>query len=240
MSSARPGDPEKTAPHTPLRVVVVDDHIFMRDLISSTLGRQAERYVVVASVGTASAAISACRSLTPDLVILDINLPDRSGIDAVPAIRDASPETHVLLCTAFPSEDRIIDALHVGAKGFVEKTNTWDDFLVAVDRVGRGEQYFCAKSAGVVPMKNSAAVAAPQTNGSGRSVLSPREQEVIRLIAAGCTSKEIASRLFISAATVETHRTNLMSKLGVRNVASLVLYAFQRGLVDPGTVPQCL
>ena len=238
MSSARPKDPVEDRPRDLLRVVVVDDHIFMRDLITSTLGRQEDRYVVVASVGTAGAAISACQSLTPDLVILDINLPDQNGIDAVPAIREASPETHVLLCTAFPSEDRIIDALQVGAKGFVEKTNTWDDFLVAVDRVGRGEQYFCAKSAGVVPMKNATPV--PQANGTTRTVLSPREQEVIRLIAAGCTSKEIASKLFISAATVDTHRTNLMSKLGVRNVASLVLYAFQRGLVDPGSMLQCL
>src|SRR3954454_11925456 len=198
MPLARPVEWEKEGPPHPLRVVVVDDHIFMRELISSTLGRQAERYVVVASVGTAGAAISACQSLAPNLVILDINLPDQSGIDAVAAIRKASPKTHVLLCTAFPSEDRIIDALQVGAKGFVEKTNTWDDFLVAVDRVGRGEQYFCAKSAGVVPLKNGSSV--PHTNGALRNALSPREQEVIKLIAHGCTSKEIATKLFISSA----------------------------------------
>ena len=218
----------------PLRIVVVDDHVFMRELIGEMFTRQRARYTVLASVGTAAAAIAACAEFLPDLVILDINLPDQSGIEAAPAIQRVSPGTHILLCTAFATEDRIVDALRVGAKGFVEKTNTWDDFLVAVDRVGRGEQYFSAKSSGLLPLKNGAVSARP--SGLARAQLSPREEEVMRLIAQGSTSKEIAGRLFISVATVETHRTNLMSKLGVRNVAGLVLYAFQRGLVNTALV----
>jgi DNA-binding NarL/FixJ family response regulator len=213
----------------PVRIVVVDDHVFMRDLISGTLSRLSALYTVLASVGTAAAGIAACGEFRPDLVILDINLPDRSGIEVVPEIKRVSPQTHVLLCTAFPTTDRLVEALQAGAKGFVEKTNTWDDFLGAVDRVGRGEQYFSSKSAGVVPL-DRAALTQRQKDYTGP--LSPREQEVIRLIAHGSTSKEIAGKLFISAATVETHRTNLMSKLGVRNVAGLVLYAFQNGLVE--------
>jgi DNA-binding NarL/FixJ family response regulator len=212
----------------PLRIVIVDDHLFMRELICRTLVRQDSLYDVVASVGTAAAAIEACGELKPDLVILDINLPDHSGIDAVPEIKRVSARTHILLCTAYATEDRILESLRVGAKGFVEKTNSWDDFLIAVDRVGRGEQYFSSKSNGVEPAQ---AAASPRAKGNGAS-LSPREQEIITLIANGQTSKEIAARLFISPATVETHRTNLMSKLGARNVASLVLYAFQTGLVD--------
>jgi DNA-binding NarL/FixJ family response regulator len=221
------------APIRPLRIVVVDDHVFMRELISGMLQRQDQRYDVLASVGSAAEAITAVATHVPDLLILDINLPDRSGVDAVPDIKRASPSTHVLLCTAFPTEDRIIDSLRVGAKGFVEKTNTWDDFLAAVDRVGRGEQYFCSRSTGVIPPKSDAA--APPARRSPRAPLSPREHEVIKLIALGSTSKEIAAKLFISPATVETHRTNLMSKLGVRNVAALVVYAVQNGFVDPAT-----
>lgn len=109
-----------------------------------------------------------------------------------------------------------MDALRAGAKGFVEKTNTWDDFLVAVDRVGRGEQYFSAKSSGVTPMSAALAAARGATSGQ-RSAL---------------VSRNIAGKLFISVATVETHRTNLMAKLGVRNVAGLVLYFFQNGMVE--------
>ena len=217
----------------PMRIVVVDDHTFMRDLITSTLNRQEAHYAVVAAVGNAAEAIEACKKFTPDLLILDVNLPDRNGIDIVPTIKRVSPETHVLLCTAFPVEDRLVDALRAGAKGFVEKTNTWDDFLGAVERVGHGEQYFSSKSSGVRPLSRETLDERKQ-----RYVgvpLSPREREVFRLIALGSTSKEIAAKLFISAATVETHRTNLMSKLGVRNVAGLVLYAFQNGLLDiPG------
>jgi DNA-binding NarL/FixJ family response regulator len=216
---------------TPLSIVVVDDHRFMRELICAMFSRHGERYALHAAVGTARDAISACKKFQPDLLILDINLPDQNGIQAVPAIKRVSPDTHVLLCTAFPTEDRILDALRAGAKGFVEKTNTWDEFLVAVDRVGRGEQYFSSSSAGVLPPRHT--TSGHVQSKTARAPLSPREQEVIRLIAAGSTTKEIASKLFISAATVETHRTNLMSKLGMKNVAGLVLYAVQNGLVEP-------
>jgi DNA-binding NarL/FixJ family response regulator len=228
--SQRPEAGTKPPTKRPIRIVVVDDHIFMRDLISATLSRQPTCYTVLASVGTAGAAIRACQEFEPDLLILDINLPDQSGIDAIPEIKRVSPQTHILLCTAFPTIDRLGEALLAGAKGFVEKTNTWDDFLGAVNRVGRGEQYFSSKSSGVTPL--SRAALEQRSKRYVGTPLSPRESEVIRLIAQGCTSKEIASKLFISVATVETHRTNLMSKLGVRNVAGLVLYAFQTGLVE--------
>ncbi len=224
---------DERAAEQPIRILVVDDHIFMRELISATLNRQAQRYEVVASVGTAAAAIKASAEYLPDLVILDINLPDRSGIDIVPEIRRLSPATHVLLCTAYPTEDRLVDALRAGAKGFVEKTNTWDDFLGAVDRVGRGEQFFSSQSSGIMPVIRTTPTARPKRPGG--ALLSRREEEVLRLIALGGTSKEIAVKLYISVATVETHRTNLMSKLAVRNVAGLVLYAFEQGIV--GTAP---
>ncbi len=229
MRSKFPAEADCANPARPLSIVVVDDHVFMRELIVATLNRQANRYLVLDAVGTAAAALSACEKLVPDLLILDIHLPDQDGIDLVPDIARVSPATHVLLCTAFPTPDRLVDALRAGAKGFVEKTNTWDDFLGAVDRVGRGEQYFSSKSSGVAPLPR-AALAQPARRYSG--ALSPREEEVLRLIALGSTSKEIATQLFISVATVETHRANLMSKLSVRNVAGLVLYAFQHGLVE--------
>ena len=209
-----------------MRIVVVDDHVFIRDLISATLSRQCSRYNVLAEVGSAAEAIAACAKLSPDLLILDIHLPDRNGIAAVADLKRVSPATRILLCTAFASEDRILDSIRSGADGFVEKTHTWNDFLEAVDCVNRGERYFrstCTSSLSTP--------ADHQRAGDPKLALSPREREVLALIAEGRTSKEIASQLYISVQTVETHRANLMSKVGVHNVAGLVMSAVRTGLV---------
>lgn len=201
------------------RIVVVDDHAFMRDLIARELTRNDGHYEVVAAVGTAADAVAVCRRLKPDLLVLDINLPDQTGVAAVPELRRASPATRILLCTAYPKEDWFGEATSCGAEGFVEKTNTWDDFLVAVDRVSGGQRYFCADG-----KRDSA----KEQSNSVR--LTPREREILKLIAHGLTTKEIAAKLFISIPTVETHRSNLMSKTGGRNMADLVRFAIDAGL----------
>lgn len=213
----------------PVRTVVVDDHTFMRELIGARLSRERSRYKVLAEVGDAAAAVAACEQLVPDLLILDINLPDRSGIDAVPEVKRVSPSTCILLCTAFASEDRIAEAIRSGAEGFVEKTNTWDDFIDAVNCVSGGERYFRSSSP---KSKTPSRKPVSRAGGVPKLQLSRREREVLTLIAAGSTSKEAAAKLFISVDTVETHRANLMSKLGVRNVAALVLYAVRNGMVE--------
>ena len=212
----------------PIEIVVVDDHVFMRELISRTLSRQTSQYEVVAEAGSASEALAACRELKPDLIILDINLPDRSGLATIPDLRRASPNTRILLCTAFAAEDRLHDAMTAGADGFVEKTHTWNAFLDAVERVSNGERYFHSTCTPKSPRSDD-------TTPSGRSSkpgLSPREHEILKLIAEGSTSKEIAHQLHISVQTVDTHRANLMTKLAVRNVAGLVLYAVRNGLIE--------
>ncbi|HKP03172.1 MAG TPA: response regulator transcription factor [Chthoniobacterales bacterium] len=200
------------------RVAVADDHAFMRDLISRELTRGDKHYDVVAAVGTAADAVKVCRRFEPNLLVLDVNLPDRSGVAAVPDIRRASPATRILLCTAFPKENWFGEANDCGADGFVEKTDSWDDFLLAVDRVSRGQRYFCSGGG-------------PRRRDAGVNVrLTPRERQILKLIAGGLTTKEIAGRLFISVPTVETHRANLMTKTGARNVARLVRFAMNAGL----------
>jgi DNA-binding NarL/FixJ family response regulator len=221
--------PENVSTH-PTRIVIVDDHAFLRDVMARALARQRTRYSILATVGTAAEAIAACREFRPDLLILDINLPDRNAIDALPELRRVAPATRVLLCTGFPTGDRISDLAALGAHGFVEKTNTWDEFLHAVEQVSHGEYYFCSHNAGGAPeswqkKKSERTPLAPY--------LTPREKEIIALVAQGFTSKEIAAKLHISVATVETHRTNLMAKLRVRNVAELVSWAFRMGQAKP-------
>ena len=226
------GPAEEPQEGEPVRIVVVDDHRFMREMISRMLGRQPERYTVLAEAPDATEAIAACKEHKPDLLILDINLPDMSGIDAVPSIRKVSPQTRILLCTALVSDERVIDALRSGADGFVEKTNSWDDFASAVDRVRRGERYFCTTSNGYTPEGQAASPS--KARPMPQVPISPREREVLTLIAQGSTTKEIASALGVSFGTVDTHRTNLMRKLKIRNVAGLVVYAFRAGLIDVG------
>jgi DNA-binding NarL/FixJ family response regulator len=217
-------------PRQPVRIVVVDDHRFMREMISRMLSRQPERYSVIGEAPDATTAITLCEQHAPDLLILDINLPDMSGIEAVPRIRQVSPATRILLCTALVSDERVIDALRSGAHGFVEKTHSWDDFADAVERVRRGENYFCTSSGGCEPEELPKASSKPQP--SMHVPLSQREREVLTLIAQGSTSKEIATKLGVSFGTVDTHRTNLMRKLKIRNVAGLVVYAFRAGLIE--------
>lgn len=203
------------------RIAIVDDHPFMRDLISRELTRSTKRYHVVAAVGTAAEAIAACRRFEPHVLVLDINLPDRTGVAAIPDIRRASPATRILLCTAFPREEWFHKASTCGADGFVEKTNTWDEFMVAVERVNGGQRYFCSGGGGT---------SSRESNGKTALRLTPRERQILKLIASGMTTKEIAAQLFISIPTVETHRANLMTKTGGRNVASLVRFAIDAGL----------
>jgi DNA-binding NarL/FixJ family response regulator len=218
-----------SATQQPIRIVVVDDHQFMRELIIRMLSRRDGRYVVVAEGGDVKSAVATCKQFQPDLLILDINLPDESGIDAVAKIKEASPQTRILLCTAYVTDDRVIDAMRSGAHGFVEKTNTWNEFADAVDRVGKGEHYFSSHHSGALtdiePAERGGLAPASVVGLSGR------EKDVLQLIAHGNTSKEIAARLGISVGTVETHRTNLMKKLHIRNVAGLVVFAFRAGLI---------
>ncbi len=215
----------------PVRTVVVDDHVFMRELIGARLSREPSRFKVLAEVGDAASAVAACRKLSPDLLILDINLPDQSGIDAVPELKRVSPSTSILLCTAFATDDRIAEAMRSGAEGFVEKTNTWDDFIDAVNSVSGGQRYFRSSSPKVPMVAKTADRQVPSTP---KIRLSSREREVLGLIAEGSTSKEIATKLGISVQTIETHRSNLMTKLRVKNMAGMVLYAARNGLVRLG------
>jgi DNA-binding NarL/FixJ family response regulator len=212
-----------------LSIVVVDDHRFMREVICAMLSRHAERYNVVGHAASVAEALKVCAETQPDVIVLDVNLPDRSGIEAVPHLKKVSPKSRILLCTAFVSDDRIIDALRSGAQGFVEKTNSWSEFADAVDRVSKGEHYFAARTSALASTVRHDG-ASPRSTVS-LPQLSQRETEVLTLIAHGRTSKEVANDLGISVATVDTHRTNLMSKLQIRNVAGLVVYAFRFGLI---------
>ena len=240
MSPGTTRPTKRAAADEPISVVVVDDHRFMRELISAMLARQEGRYRVVAEKGDAATAIAACKELAPDLLILDINLPDLSGIEAVSHIKKHAPRTRILLCTAFVTDDRVAEALGSGAHGFVEKTNSWGEFIEAVQRVSGGEHFFRSRSG--TASSGAARDTTQHLPGGRKVVLTAREKEILTLLAHGDSSKEIAAKLYIGVGTVDSHRANLLSKLKMRNVASLVAYAFRSGLIplsgNPPTLAQ--
>lgn len=216
---------------SPTNVVVIDDDRFMRDLISRKLDSHHGQFKVVAEGGDVRTALNACAEFKPRLIILDINLPDRCGISAVSEIKERCPTSRVLLCTAYVSEGRVVDALRSGADGFVEKTNTWAEFVDAVERVSRGERYFYAQA--VLADSAAAAHAIRHETALARiGTLSEREREVLKLVANGSSSKDIASALGVSVGTVTVHRANLMKKLGTHNIAAVVAFAFHAHLIS--------
>src|SRR5689334_11116065 len=132
--------------HSTTTIVLVDDHVFIRDLMVRMLARLTHRYRVVGAVGTAAEALVAAKQFEPTLLVLVVYLPDKRVPEVLPEIKQVAPETRVLLCSAYPVDDPVADFARSGADGFVEKTNTWNDFLAAVERVSRGERYFWSRA----------------------------------------------------------------------------------------------
>jgi DNA-binding NarL/FixJ family response regulator len=177
----------------------------------------------------AAETVSLCGRLKPDLLLLDTSISGQRGARIVREIKKATPTTRILLYCTTTNENEILDALRGGADGFLEKSCSRADFVAAVDRVAAGESHLCARSL------NALAKALRRTTGDElRNKLTAREKEILLLVAAGNSSKEIAKRLFVGVSTVETHRANLMTKIGARNVAQLVQYAFENGLLATG------
>ncbi len=216
-----------------LRIILADDHVLIRELVAGMVSGKGPCCEVVAEAGTAAEAISACEKHTPDLLVLDVNMPGRTGVDAVPDIKKVSPKTRILLCCGTITERELLAALHAGADGFMEKTSSGAEFLNAIERVARGENYLCARSINILSKVLQKAPGDTGSTTERKNPLTAREKEIIGLIAGGRSSKEIATKLFLSLATVETHRANLMTKIEAHNVAQLVRYALDNGLVDP-------
>lgn len=216
-----------------MRVVLVEDHVVVRELLSAAFREFGTPYRVVGEAGTAREGIAACREHRPDLVILDLNLPGGvSGLDALPALRKAAPRARVLIFTGSVDEDQIAAALRAGPDGFVEKTSPLAELRLALDRVMAGERYLCPRSERVFDelrrgRRGGLAEVSPD-------VLSPRERQTLTLVAGGRTNKEVAARLHMEPKTAATHRANAMRKLNLHNAADLTRYAVRHGLISAG------
>jgi DNA-binding NarL/FixJ family response regulator len=216
-----------------LRIAIADDHLLTGESLFSMVSQNGHRCELVGEASTAEEAISLCQRFTPDLLLLDLNMPGQGGIALVPKIKRIAPATRILLYCTKANERDVLAALRAGADGFLEETCSRSDFLQAVDCLINGGNYLCPKSVKILALSLSRTAGQGATRNEGNPQLTPREKEIIAFVAAGHSSKEIASKLFLSVSTIETHRANLMAKIGVRNIAQLIQYALREGLVDP-------
>lgn len=210
--------------------MIVDDHRMTRDGLRSLI----EEESLVQLAGEASNGREALRKLNEvsvDIVVMDLAMPDMNGIEATRQIRREYPDVQILALSMHADEEHVRHVLEAGASGYVVKDSAFEDLIDAVKTISRGSIYLSPQVANIVVDEY---LQHPHTSESNRiyKELSDREREVLQLIAEGRSTKEIASRLFVSVKTVETHRRNIMQTLGVESVAELTKYAVRAGLTS--------
>ncbi|MEO6244087.1 MAG: response regulator transcription factor [Opitutaceae bacterium] len=211
-----------------LRAVLIEDETMFRQLILLTLGKVKDLQVI-GEFGLGKPGLEFCLREKPDMLVVDLMLPDVNGMEIAREVRKALPETKILVITAHPSERLPADLMVLGVNGYVDKTEPIEYVLSAVETVRNGGMFFASR---VRAKGGSAQGGLMVTRPVLQVPLTEREQEIARLVAAGQMSKEIASSLNLSVRTVEKHRANIMEKVGVREVASLTRWCIQAGLVD--------
>lgn len=213
-----------------IRCVVVDDHVLLRQGVRRLLEGEPD-FDVVADAGDASEALEKVRQLRPDVVLMDIGMTGMSSFEATHTIKQELPATKVIFLTMFEDEDYLLQCFQAGASGYVLKDTPVPELFGAIREVYHGGTYFSSRVLGrVVDTLQSRP---PQRRGKNAdSILTPREREVIKLLAEGNSVRKAADLLGLSAKTVEAHKFNLMRKLDIHNKAQLVTYAIQKKIVS--------
>jgi DNA-binding NarL/FixJ family response regulator len=217
---------EETDQDKPVRVLVVDDHPMWRDGVARDLDEAGCQ--VVGTAGDGAAAVRIANATRPDVVVMDLQLPQLSGVEATRQIIEAHPETKVLVLSASGEPEDVLEAVKAGATGYLVKSASAAELLDAVHRTAVGDPVFTAGLAGLVlgEFRRMSTVGPVQDDVK----LTERETEVLRLVAKGLTYKQIAERLFLSHRTVQNHVQNTLNKLHLHTRYELVRYALQKGL----------
>ena len=213
-----------------IRVLLAEDHALVRAGIRMLL-EKLEEVEVVGEVRDGAAAVEAVENMTPDIVLMDIAMPGLNGLDATARVKKARPGTRVIMLSMYTTEAYLQQALKVGAAGYLLKDAERSELELALRTVMRGEVY-------LTPSVAKFAVDAFRHQSEGEAgplrKLTPRQREILQLIAEGRTTKDIARRLNLSVRTVETHRAELMARLDIHDVPGLVRLAIRSGLINPG------
>jgi DNA-binding NarL/FixJ family response regulator len=204
-----------------IRLLIVDDHPVVRDGLRGMFAGD-DRFTVVGEAADGREALAVAERVRPDVVLMDLRMPGMDGVTTIRTLRERGSAARVLVLTTYDTDGDVLPAIRAGATGYLLKDTPRDDLCRAVSAAHRGESVLSPSVAGRLM---------GELRSPAREPLSPRELEVLRLIARGSTNRETAARLFISEATVKTHLLHVYAKLGVRDRAAAVAAAFERGLL---------
>jgi two-component system, NarL family, response regulator NreC len=212
-----------------IQVLLADDHNLIRAGLRLVVAQQPD-FVVAGEAENGRQAVALAEQLKPDVVVMDIKMPDLNGIEACQQIREALPDTQVVMLSMHSDEAYVLRALKAGARAYLLKDSAEADLARAIRAAAEGKSFF-SPAVGKVLLEDY--MRKLQRTGAEDSyeLLSPREREILQLVAEGKSSKEIANLLNLSVYTVETHRAKLMEKLSLRNVPELILYAVRKGII---------
>jgi DNA-binding NarL/FixJ family response regulator len=213
----------------PLRILIADDHELFRRGVAAEL-TQVPGWVVAAEATNGRDAVALAASLKPDIVVLDLTMPELNGLEAARQIILADPSARILILTAHESEQLVREVLSAGAKGYVLKSDAGKTLITALQALLEGGSFFTSNVARMVLdgyLRSDSGEAVPA------QTLSAREREIVQLLAEGNSNKDIARVLNISVKTAETHRSNVMRKMGFDSLAELVRYAIRNNIIDP-------
>ncbi len=218
-----------------MKIMIVDDHPLFREGLKTIVNRD-KKYTVVAEAGNGKEGIQLAKKHRPDIMLVDISMPGKNGIQMIRELKNLLPETFFIIISMHSEADYIVEAFRVGATGYLIKESAATQLIKGLDAVAAGELFLDGALSQEVVFK---LLQSKSDETSGKkdpyTTLTAREQEVMRMLAEGLTAKDVAKKLYISPKTVENHRTNLMKKLGLNSTVELIRYAARLGLIDLDT-----
>ena len=213
-----------------IKIMIADDHTMFRESLKQVIDSKSE-FKVIAMAASGPQAIAQVKKHSPDIAILDINMPVKNGIEVAKVLKQKFKEVKIIILTMMENELYILDALRCNVEGFLYKDAKINELLKAIEVVGKGKQYITPEIKKKVMHFITSKRFGEAKIEENKIVLTPRQLEIIRLVSKGLTSREVADKLFLSELTVIKHRKNIIKKLGLKNFTEVVSYAHQEGFI---------